>query len=194
MLSPRLRPFLLSLGPEIRSGGRAHQRGGPYSLFLLARAGVRRPSRARTICDAGRAVPLGGGGLRRRGHRTPVRRGGAIRSGAGSARCRRGVRRTDRCQWHGRRGRYATPPARVYTGDQVPGRVSFPEDTAAPGTVVVEFPLGEWAYEVRYVFYSTAHWHPLFNGYSGHVPAELQPERDTPAPPTRLPGRVVEHA
>ena len=23
---------------------------------------------------------------------------------------------------------------------------------------------------VRYVFYSTAHWHPLLNGYSGHFP------------------------
>jgi hypothetical protein len=36
--------------------------------------------------------------------------------------------------------------------------------------VVVEFPLGEWAYELSYVYYSTAHWHPLINGYSGTFP------------------------
>jgi len=42
--------------------------------------------------------------------------------------------------------------------------------TQPAGTVVVEFPFGEWAYELRYVFYSTAHWHPLLNGYSGHFP------------------------
>jgi hypothetical protein len=66
-------------------------------------------------------------------------------------------------------GRYATPPARVYVGDEVPGAYRFLK-TLPPDTVVVEFPLGEWAYELRYVFYSTAHWHPLLNGYSGHFP------------------------
>ena len=67
-------------------------------------------------------------------------------------------------------GRYATPPARVYTGDEVPGAYRFLKSLPSPGTVVVEFPLGEWAYELRYVFYSTAHWHPLLNGYSGQFP------------------------
>jgi hypothetical protein len=67
-------------------------------------------------------------------------------------------------------GRYAMPPARVYAGDQVPGAYRFLKTLPAPGTVVVEFPLGEWAYEVRYVFYAAAHWHPLLNGYSGHFP------------------------
>jgi hypothetical protein len=67
-------------------------------------------------------------------------------------------------------GRYVTPPARVYVGDQVPGAYRFLKSLPSPGTVIVEFPLGEWAYELRYVFYSTAHWHPLVNGYSGHFP------------------------
>jgi len=58
----------------------------------------------------------------------------------------------------------------VYTGEQVPAVYRFLKSLPAPGTVIVEFPLGEWAYEVRYVFYSTAHWHPLLNGYSGHFP------------------------
>jgi hypothetical protein len=67
-------------------------------------------------------------------------------------------------------GRYATPPARVYTGEEIPAVYRFLKSLPDPGTVVVEFPLGEWAYELRYVFYSTAHWHPLLNGYSGHFP------------------------
>jgi hypothetical protein len=67
-------------------------------------------------------------------------------------------------------GRYATPPPRVYTGDEVPRVYRFLKTLPSPGTVVVEFPLGEWADELRYVFYSTAHWHPLLNGYSGHFP------------------------
>jgi hypothetical protein len=66
--------------------------------------------------------------------------------------------------------RYVTPPARVFTGNDVPAVYRFLKTLPAPGTVAVEFPFGEWSYEVRYVFYSTAHWHPLLNGYSGHFP------------------------
>ena len=40
----------------------------------------------------------------------------------------------------------------------------------APGTVVAEFPLGQWTYELRYIYYSTEHWQPLINGYSGTFP------------------------
>jgi hypothetical protein len=67
-------------------------------------------------------------------------------------------------------GRYAAAPGRMYTGDQVPAVYRHLKTLPAPGTVVVEFPLGEWAYELRYMFYSPAHWHPLLNGYSGHFP------------------------
>ena len=67
-------------------------------------------------------------------------------------------------------GGYAAPPPRVYTGEQVPPAYRFLRTLPAPGTVVVEFPFGEWGYEVRYMFYSTNHWHPLLNGYSGTFP------------------------
>ena len=66
--------------------------------------------------------------------------------------------------------RYATPPARVHPADEAPAVYRYLGTLPAPGTVVVEFPFGEWAYELRYVFYSTVHWHPLLNGYSGHFP------------------------
>jgi hypothetical protein len=38
--------------------------------------------------------------------------------------------------------------------------------------VVVELPLGEPAFDLRYMFYSTMHWRRLVNGYSGGFPAE----------------------
>jgi hypothetical protein len=66
--------------------------------------------------------------------------------------------------------RYVTPPPRVYPAEDAPAVYRFLETLPEPGTVVVEFPFGEYAYELRYVFYSTVHWHKLLNGYSGNYP------------------------
>jgi hypothetical protein len=42
-----------------------------------------------------------------------------------------------------------------------------------PGqSAIVELPLGEPAFDVRYMFYSTTHWKPLVNGYTGGQPYE----------------------
>ena len=65
---------------------------------------------------------------------------------------------------------YATPPSHMMTGDQAPPVYRYLKGLPAPQTVVAEFPLGQWTYELRYMFYSTAHWHPLMNGYSGTFP------------------------
>jgi len=37
---------------------------------------------------------------------------------------------------------------------------------------ILELPLGEPAFDVRYMFYSTSHWRPLVNGYSGGAPPD----------------------
>jgi len=37
-------------------------------------------------------------------------------------------------------------------------------------SAIVELPLGEPAFDVRYMLYSTHHWKPLVNGYSGGEP------------------------
>jgi hypothetical protein len=42
--------------------------------------------------------------------------------------------------------------------------------TLPDSSVVVELPLGEPAFDVRYMFYSTLHWKKLVNGYSGGAP------------------------
>ena len=38
------------------------------------------------------------------------------------------------------------------------------------GTVITEFPFGDVAWEIRYVYYAAAHWKPITNGYSGAFP------------------------
>jgi hypothetical protein len=39
-------------------------------------------------------------------------------------------------------------------------------------SVLLELPFGEIAFETRYMYYSTSHWRPLVNGYSGGAPDE----------------------
>jgi hypothetical protein len=41
-------------------------------------------------------------------------------------------------------------------------------------TPIVELPLGEPAFDVRYMLNSTTHWQPLVNGYSGGGPADYE--------------------
>ena len=43
-----------------------------------------------------------------------------------------------------------------------------------PNTVILELPLGEPAFDIRYMFYSTRHWKPLVNGYSGGEPPDYE--------------------
>jgi hypothetical protein len=40
--------------------------------------------------------------------------------------------------------------------------------------VVLELPLGEPAFDLRYMFFSTTHWRRLVNGYSGGSPADYE--------------------
>ena len=63
----------------------------------------------------------------------------------------------------------AMPPARVMPPAAAPP--VYARLAALPaGTAITEFPFGDAAWEIRYVFYSAAHWKPITNGYSGHFP------------------------
>ena len=162
--------FLLSLGPEIRTEGRLISELGPYSFFywnVPGFDGLRVPARFAMLGVLFLAIAAGcGAAAIERRHRL----GRAIALGLGAFAVVEAFAAPITLNGTVEDTRYATPPARVYTGDEVPGVYRFLKGISAPGTVVVEFPFGEWAYELRYVFYSTAHWHPLLNGYSGHFP------------------------
>jgi hypothetical protein len=170
MLIAATAAFLMSLGPEIRSGGRLISEVGPYHFFywyVPGFDGLRVPARFAMLVMLflSTAAGLGTAAMERR-----FRSGGAIAVVLGALAVIEAFAAPIVINGTVAEGRYATPPARVYVGDQVPGAYRFLKSLPAPGTVVAEFPFGEWAYELRYVFYSTAHWHPLLNGYSGQFP------------------------
>jgi len=72
----------------------------------------------------------------------------------------------------------AVPPARVYSYGRLDG--GSPGEGVPPvyarvkqlpeGTAITEFPFGDAAWEIRYVYYAAAHWKPITNGYSGSFP------------------------
>ena len=61
------------------------------------------------------------------------------------------------------------PPPRVEPSSNAPA-VYHTLAALPDGTVVAEFPFGDPAWELRYVYYSTVHWKRLLNGYSGGFP------------------------
>ena len=67
----------------------------------------------------------------------------------------------------------ATPPARVMPRAEAPAVyraiASLPADA-----VISEFPYGDGAWEIRYVYYAAAHWRRITNGYSGGFPTSYR--------------------
>lgn len=61
-------------------------------------------------------------------------------------------------------------PASIDAGASAPPVYRFVASLAAPAAIL-ELPFGEPAFDIRYMFYSTLHWKPLVNGYSGGAPA-----------------------
>jgi len=62
-----------------------------------------------------------------------------------------------------------TPEARVYPPRQAPA-VYRAMARQPENSVLVELPLGQADYDLRAVYYSTIHWRPIVNGYSGFFP------------------------
>ncbi len=94
----------------------------------------------------------------------------------------------------------AMPPSRVFPAAQAPpvyARVAALPD----GAVITELPFGDAAWEIRYVYYSAAHWKPITNGYSGSFPpaykrrvARLQAVGHRARRRVGRPARVGDHA
>jgi len=64
-------------------------------------------------------------------------------------------------------------PPFVTTGNDTPAVYRFIAELP-PSSIVVELPLGEPAFDVRYMFYSTFHWRRLVNGYSSGAPLQYE--------------------
>src|SRR5262249_57401385 len=79
-------------------------------------------------------------------------------------------------------------PSSIGVGADTPPVYAYVAQLPA-SAVVIELPLGEPAFDVRYMFYSTTHWRRLVNGYSGGFPAEylffIQSLENNLSPPAR---------
>jgi hypothetical protein len=64
-------------------------------------------------------------------------------------------------------------PPSVATGAATPAVYRYLAQLP-PSVIVVELPLGEPAFDIRYMFYSTTHWKRLVNGYSGGAPQQYE--------------------
>lgn len=80
---------------------------------------------------------------------------------------------------------YLLPEARIYPPARAPR--AYRRVAALPaGSVLLEMPLGDPNWDLRYVYYAATHWRPIVNGYSGFFPpaygtltlALTDPDRD----------------
>ena len=154
---------VLSFGPDVHARGRRIAEAAPYALlyeFVPGFDGVRAPARFAMI------VILGLGALTAFSIRRP-----AAAAIAGTLIVLESLaipmplnqNDTNYSQRHLR-----PLPNRVSLDDSR-DLYDFVARLPSPAAIV-ELPLGEPAFDVRYMFYSIRHWKPLVNGYSGGAP------------------------
>ena len=162
----------MSFGPEVHARGRLVADGVPYAIayrFVPGFDGVRVPARF------GMVVAFGLAELAALVIRT---RPAAIVAGAlvliESCAVPIPINQNDTTYRH---PHLAALPGRVTLDDR--GDLDAFLARLPPSAAIAELPLGEPAFDVRYMFASTRHWRRLVNGYSGGAPAEyLQLDRD----------------
>ncbi|MGH9143010.1 MAG: hypothetical protein ACRD2I_17910 [Vicinamibacterales bacterium] len=162
----------MSFGPDIRARGRAVADGNIYALFVdfvPGFDGVRVPARYATIVTLGLAAlaALGVAGIDR-GRRGPISivAGALIVVEAIAVPIPMNQNSTQYSQLG-----LAPLPGSVSTGADAPEVYRYAAQLP-DSAVLIELPLGEPAFDVRYMFYSSLHWRRLVNGYSGGVPEE----------------------
>jgi hypothetical protein len=162
--------FVLSLGPEIHALGKAVRGSGPYA-FLFWHVpgfdGLRVPARYGMLTMMFLSITAGFGALTIERN---LRRSGFIVIALLGVLCvAESIAAPISINGQDPISGYEMPPPRVMTGAQAPAVYHYLA-TLPSQTVVAEFPFGEWGFELRYMFYSPIHWHPLLNGYSGTFP------------------------
>jgi len=165
---------VMSFGPDIHAKGRVVATTNLYAAFYTLVPGfdgVRVPARYAMIVTLGLAAlaALGVAAIDRR-HRGRVSAiaGALILLEAIAIPIPINQNSTDYTQ-----AGLAPLPASVAIGAAAPEVYRFIA-TLPSSTVLMELPLGEPAFDVRYMFYSTRHWKPLVNGYSGGAPQDYE--------------------
>ena len=164
--------IVMSFGPEIHAKGREVASTNLYAAFysfVPGFDGVRVPARYAMIATLGLAALAGIAVAAldpRHQRRAAAIAGALIVIEAIAIPIPTNQHSTDYAQRD-----LAPLPATVGVGSQTPAVYAFVAQLP-PSAVIMELPLGEPAFDVRYMFYSTQHWKPLVNGYSGGAPPE----------------------
>jgi len=160
----------MSLGPEIHAKGRTVADTSVYAVFyhyVPGYDGVRVPARFAMIVTLGLAAlaALGTATLERRGRKFLVMLAGVLIVVEAAA---MPIPTNENSTKYAQTDLAPLPP-RIAIGDAAPPVYRYiaqlPDDA-----VILELPLGEPAFDIRYMFYSTGHWKRLVNGYSGGAP------------------------
>ena len=161
---------IMALGPEIHAKGRTIAETSLYAFFyqyVPGYDGVRVPARFAMIVTLGLSMlaAFGAARLERYGRRVLVALACLFIVAEAVA---VPIPINENSTKYAQSG-LAPLPARVETGAAAPPVYRFmaglPDDS-----VIIELPLGEPAFDIRYMFYSTGHWKRLVNGYSGGAP------------------------
>ncbi len=162
---------VMSFGPDIHAKGRVVEATSLYAAFynfVPGFDGLRVPARCGMIVALGLATlaAVGVGSINRGWRRrASVMAGALIVLEAVAIPIPTNQSSTDYTQTG-----LAPLPASVTTAP-APDVYRFIAQLAT-SAVVIELPLGEPAFDIRYMFYSTTHWRRLVNGYSGGAPPQ----------------------
>jgi hypothetical protein len=167
--------IVLSFGPDIYARGRLVAETSLYAVFyrfVPGFDGLRVPARYAMLVTFGLAAlaALGIAALERRNQR----RGRIVAGVAGALILLESLALPIPINLNPTEYRMtglAPLPAAVATGAGAPEVYRFIAQLPAEA-VLVELPLGEPAFDIRYMFYSTTHWRRLVNGYSGGAPPD----------------------
>jgi hypothetical protein len=160
----------MSFGPEIHAKGRSVAGANIYTLFyryVPGFDGLRVPARFATIVTLALAAlaALGVAALDVRYRRRAALVAGALIVLEASA----VPIPIDQNSTEYAQNNLVPLPASVAIGADVPPLYDYLA-TLPPSASILEMPLGEPAFDIRYMFYSTRHWRRLVNGYSGGAP------------------------
>lgn len=194
--------LLLSLGPSATAWGRATVDHAPYrSLYDYVPGfdGLRVPARYGVVVMVFVAA-LAGEGARALGRWWP-RRGSAVAVAGGVLVVLEALAAPIGLNGASAGADAATRSARLGRGSDVPPVYRFVQ-SLPKDTVLAEFPFGRIELELRYMYYSTEHWRPLVNGYSGtfppsydeRVPFLREPDKDADRSWTSLVASGATHA
>ena len=166
--------IVMSFGPDIHAKGRMVLPANLYAAFyrfVPGFDGMRVPARFATIVTLGLAAlaALGIASIdRRRRTRVSVIAGALILLEACAVPIPINQNSTDY-----RQPKLAPLPASIAIGSAAPEVYRYVAQLPA-SAVLIELPLGEPAFDIRYMFHSTLHWRRLVNGYSGGAPQQYE--------------------